>query len=96
LAEIILVDDGSTMSHLGQPLKAYLDKTFLNGKVRLIRNGKRLGLVRSRMVGVRAARSRVLTFLDSHVEAAQGWLQPLLKRLREDGSVNTYLFLLLC
>ena len=55
-------------------------------KVRLVRLVTRGGLVRTRMAGIRAARGEVLTFLDSHIEATHGWLEPLLDR---SGRIKT-------
>ena len=50
-------------------------------KVKLIRQEKRKGLMVTRMTGVMESVSQVLTFLDSHIEATEGWLEPLLERV---------------
>ena len=126
LAEILLVDDASTLPHLGERLekmvagmgeKVRLIHLWLSSflllplllimiivmtKVRLIRQPKRAGLMRTRMVGVMESKSQVLTFfesfciilyfsfcqvltfLDSHIEATEGWLEPLLERVHQN------------
>ena len=60
------------------------------GKVKLLRQEKRQGLMRSRMAGIRTATADVLVFLDSHIEAAIGWLEPLLFRIQEDPKVADF------
>ncbi|ESO92082.1 hypothetical protein LOTGIDRAFT_121669, partial [Lottia gigantea] len=82
IKEIILVDDGSDLDHLKQPLESYI---FKYNKIRLIRLQQREGLIRARLVGFDAATAPVVTFLDSHVECLVGWLEPLLHRIKNSS-----------
>ncbi|CAF0970673.1 unnamed protein product [Adineta ricciae] len=75
LNEVILVDDFSDKEHLKKMLEDDI-KPLPN--VRLLRTGKREGLIRARLKGALAAKGKVLVFLDSHCECAEGWLEPLL------------------
>merc|ERR1719414_659340 len=77
--EIILVDDASTLDHLGQRLEDAVKR--MGKKVLLVRQLRRGGLMLARMAGVEVASGEVLTFLDSHVEVTTGWLEPLLQRI---------------
>lgn len=43
----------------------------------------RSGLIKARLAGARLAKGKVLIFLDAHCECADGWLNPLLKRINE-------------
>ena len=52
--------------------------------MKILRSGERLGLIRARLLGAGAASGSVLTFLDSHVECTQGWLEPLLSEVALD------------
>jgi len=87
LREILLVDDASTLAELGDGLEEYFSTTKFANKVKVLRQEKRQGLMRSRMAGIRASTAEVLVFLDSHIEAAIGWLEPLLFRIQEDPKV---------
>lgn len=53
-------------------------------KVKILRLEKREGLIRARMRGTLGAKASTLTFLDSHVECTEGWLEPLFNKIAED------------
>ncbi|XP_074650053.1 putative polypeptide N-acetylgalactosaminyltransferase 10 isoform X2 [Tubulanus polymorphus] len=82
LHEIILVDDFSTKEHCKKPLDDYVANNFDNVKV--VRAQKREGLIRTRLLGAKAATGQVLIFLDSHCECNVNWLPPLLDPIAED------------
>ena len=81
LTEIILVDDYSDKEHLKRKLNSYVTQL---PRTHLLRNTKRLGLIRSRVIGAEKARGEVVAFLDSHSELNNGWVEPLLARIRSN------------
>lgn len=83
LHEIILVDDHSELDELKVDLERYVSEELQN-KVKLVRNEKREGLIRGRMIGASHASGEVLVFLDSHCEVNQVWLEPLLVPIQRD------------
>ena len=86
LAEILLVDDASNRTFLGKSLEYYMNNlSSIRGvSIRIIRSSERVGLIRSRLIGVEVARGKVLTFIDAHCEATNGWLEPLLEQVQLD------------
>ncbi|CAJ1083993.1 polypeptide N-acetylgalactosaminyltransferase 12 [Xyrichtys novacula] len=83
LKEVVLVDDYSDRDHLKEPLEWYFADLK---KVHLVRTTKREGLVRARLLGASYTTGDVLTFLDCHCECHEGWLEPLLHRIKEKPS----------
>ncbi|XP_055372588.1 putative polypeptide N-acetylgalactosaminyltransferase 9 isoform X2 [Condylostylus longicornis] len=83
IGNIILVDDFSDMPHTKRQLEEYF---IPYPKVKIIRAPKREGLIRARLLGARHAKSAVLTYLDSHCECTEGWLEPLLDRIARNST----------
>ncbi len=99
LQEIILVDDFSTdgklkiiyyfaeiivflLEDLQERLENYIKK--FHGLVKLYRNKKHEGLIKTRMNGIKKAKGEVVVILDAHVECVNNWLPPLLVAIAID------------
>ena len=50
----------------------------------IIHLNQRQGLIRARIAGANHASGQVLVFLDSHIEVANGWLEPILSEISSD------------
>lgn len=87
LKEIILVDDFSDLDELKLRLDNEINSLDSKQRIRILRNEKREGLIRSRVFGARNCTGDVLLFLDSHIEANVGFAEPLLERVRQDRRV---------
>ncbi|XP_071096595.1 polypeptide N-acetylgalactosaminyltransferase 13-like [Haliotis cracherodii] len=85
LKDIILVDDNSTFSYLGQDLENYF--RILDPRIKILRNNGREGLVMSRLHGAEIARGDVVVFLDAHMEVCTGWSEPLLDRINSQSAI---------
>ncbi|KAK7109707.1 probable N-acetylgalactosaminyltransferase 9 isoform X2 [Littorina saxatilis] len=86
LHEVILLDDFSDKDFLGEDLRKYVESTWPDGVVKIVRTTERSGLIRARIAGAKAATGDVLIFLDSHCEVGPGWVEPVLTRIQEDRS----------
>ncbi|TKR67082.1 hypothetical protein L596_023287 [Steinernema carpocapsae] len=86
LHEILLVDDFSQREELRGPKLEHHIKRF-QGKVRLVRLKERHGLIRAKLFGAKEATGEVVVFLDSHCEANEGWLEPIVQRIQDDRTV---------
>ncbi|XP_071454962.1 N-acetylgalactosaminyltransferase 7 [Hetaerina americana] len=89
LEEVLLVDDYSNKEHLKEQLQKYLKNPILQGKVRLLRNNEREGLIRTRANGAKEAKGEVILFLDAHCEVNKNWLPPLLAPIYRNRTVMT-------
>ena len=66
-------------------LHNYVDSVF-GSKVKIVRHrGKEsLGVIAARILGISKASAPVVLTLDAHMEARQGWLEPLLYEISKD------------
>lgn len=64
------------LENLKKKLEYYIER--FNGKVRLIRNSERQGLIRTRSNGALHAKGEIILFLDAHCEVGYNWLPPLI------------------
>ncbi|XP_018558997.1 probable polypeptide N-acetylgalactosaminyltransferase 8 isoform X1 [Lates calcarifer] len=89
LREIILVDDCSTYNDLGKPLQDYIDQIHKErpGLIVKVRHTRQMGLSQSRISGWERATADVVAILDAHIEATEGWSEPLLARIKADRTV---------
>lgn len=90
LHQIVLIDDGSDDTAPWLQESGALEQHLqLLPKTLLVRMKSRNGLMSARNTGASFASGDVVIFLDSHIEVAEGWLEPLLGRIAEgisDGS----------
>lgn len=78
--------------NLKKKLEYYIEQ--FNGKVRLIRNVEREGLIRTRSKGAKNAKGEIILFLDAHCEVGYNWLPPLIAPIARDKYYIKYMFII--
>jgi polypeptide N-acetylgalactosaminyltransferase len=76
----------------GEPLELHIKSQF-GDKVKLYRNDRNLGLIQSRLKGIRLSTGDVFVLMDSHSEVQPIWLEPLLFEIKKDRKTlaNSYI-----
>lgn len=87
LHEVVLLDDASDRSDVGEEFEKTLRASWPDGIVKLVRSKERLGLIRARLAGAAAASGDVLIFLDAHCEVNVQWAEPILDRIATDRTI---------
>lgn len=70
--------------HLKQRLDDYAALPKWQNKMVVVRNSRREGLIRTRIIGARQAKGEVLLWLDAHCEVGINWLPPLLAPIAQN------------
>lgn len=81
LKEVLLIDDFSENKELHEKLDDYV-KVFKE-KVRIFRLKQPEGLINAKLFGANKASGDVIIFLDPYSEVNEGWLEPLLLRIKQ-------------
>lgn len=81
--EIIAIDDGSKDNTFGRIIKKFSD----DKRVKIFRNKKNLGVAATKNYGIRKAKGKYVTFLETDMEVSRGWLTPIVKELENDNKI---------
>ena len=89
IQEVILVNDNSTYEDLYDPLKSYIEQNFKKIVIKIINLNQRLGLMKTRVIGVKAATSEFVFVMEPHCEMTYNWLPPLIEPLLDNPRTVT-------
>lgn len=89
IMEVILVNDKSTLDYLYDPLKNYIKENFADLDIKIINLEKRVGLMKARVAGAKAAKSEFIFIMEPHCEMTYNWLPPLIEPLLNEERVVT-------
>ena len=89
IEEVILINDASTLEHLYDPLRIYIDENFADFNFEIINIKERVGLMQARVIGAKAAKSEFLFIMEPHCEMTYNWLPPLIEPLLKNPRTVT-------
>lgn len=89
IQEVILVNGKSTLDYLYDPLLNYITENFKKLNVKIINLEHRVGLMKARVIGVKAATSDFVFVMEPHCEMTYNWLPPLIEPLLENPRTVT-------
>jgi glycosyltransferase involved in cell wall biosynthesis len=82
--EVLIVDDNSTDNTL-EIVKSFFDKSRIY--FRILKNGAH-SISRGRNIGIRACKTRYITFLDSDAYAHKDWVKSILSDFKKDSKLS--------
>ena len=75
--ELVIIDDGS-IDNTYNVLRKYYSK---NPKIRIYRNHKNLGIAPTKDRGIKLARGKYISIMETDMEVDPGWLSPVVREL---------------
>lgn len=81
--ELIVIDDGSKDNTYNLLVNKYRG----NKRVRVFKNSKNLGVAATKNHGIKKAKGKYVTFLETDMEVSKGWLPPIVRELEGDSDI---------
>ncbi|XP_035794259.1 putative polypeptide N-acetylgalactosaminyltransferase 9 [Anopheles albimanus] len=85
---IVIVFYDEAWSVLLRTVHSILDRTprYLIQEILLVDDYSTAGLIAAKVYGAKASQAQLITFLDSHVECTEGWLEPLIQEVASNST----------